>query len=52
MVIHRFVESDFLKNNIEYFSIYIKEFGQADHEKTVEILKKKYPQWIIKIIGI
>lgn len=31
---------------------FYQEFGQADHGKTVEILKKKYPQWTIKILGI
>ncbi|CAF4709500.1 unnamed protein product, partial [Rotaria magnacalcarata] len=24
-------------------------FGRADHDKTVEILKKQYPQWTIEI---
>jgi phosphohistidine phosphatase len=28
---------------------YSMGFGRADHEKTVEILKKKYPQWTIEI---
>ncbi|UJR15466.1 hypothetical protein I4U23_002409 [Adineta vaga] len=28
---------------------YSMGFGRADHEKTVEILQKKYPQWTIEI---
>ncbi|CAF1186577.1 unnamed protein product [Adineta steineri] len=28
---------------------YSQGFGRADHEKTVEILQKKYPQWAIEI---
>ncbi|CAF1518825.1 unnamed protein product [Adineta ricciae] len=28
---------------------YSMGFGRADHEKTVEILKKNYPQWTIEI---
>ncbi|CAF2500551.1 unnamed protein product [Rotaria sp. Silwood2] len=28
---------------------YSVDFGRADHEKTVEILKKKYPEWTIEI---
>ncbi|CAF1092041.1 unnamed protein product [Rotaria sordida] len=27
-----------------------QEFGEADHVKTVEILKKTYPQWTIEIM--
>ncbi|CAF1248434.1 unnamed protein product [Adineta ricciae] len=26
-----------------------QEFGRADHEKTVEILRKSYPQWTIDL---
>ncbi|UJR31350.1 hypothetical protein I4U23_018846 [Adineta vaga] len=26
-----------------------QEFGQADHEKTVEILRRKYPQWTVEL---
>ncbi|CAF1307316.1 unnamed protein product [Adineta steineri] len=26
-----------------------QEFGEADHQQTVEILKKKYPQWTIEV---
>ncbi|CAF3208429.1 unnamed protein product [Rotaria socialis] len=28
---------------------YSMGFGRADHDKTVEILKKQYPQWTIEI---
>ncbi len=43
---------DWLINYLMYQIFYVQEFGRADHDKTVEILKKKYPQWTIKVSGI